>query len=343
MKRAFQVFALSAFAGILLTSGLALSQSRFFIPDFHVGSGVDTQLLITNKGDHDGTVDIWAFSKAGDLFGQAQLGVKSHATRAFTLSELFGNGTSEKTGWLAALSSTETSELTYRILGTNVESEIQQAQSAPARQISIDVAANRMLRLSNPSSSQNTVTVRFLDENRSFLGVKQVSLVPFGQVEVALPGNGVTHVEMDGTGDFLAYPGEKHKEPSAAAKAPEAVHDSVLALVIDSETPVGAYQLLLHFDPRAVHFATSDVEGGTSAGFNSKPLAIGIDNEAGEMRIASFQLGNQPSGRIDVAHLHVRSHSSAAFKFEMKVEEITNLTGESILARVPTIRLIRTH
>jgi hypothetical protein len=347
LKRALQVYVLSAFvvsAGLSWTPAPAFSQSRFFIPDFHVGSGVDTQLLINNKSDHDGTVDIWAFSKTGDLFGQAQLGLKAHATRSFTLSELFGKGASEKTGWMAALSNSETSELSYRIVGTDVESEMQEADSAPARQISMDVPANRVLRLSNPSAVKNTVTVRSVDKNRAFLGLKEVSLSAFGQSEVALPGGGATHVEMDGTGDFLAYLGVKHKEASAArSEAPAATSESVMALVIDSETPVGAFQVRLHYDPRAVQFVTGDIEGGTSPGFDSKPLAIGIDNEAGEMRIASFQLGNRPSGRIDVAHLHVRSLANSAFQFEMKVEEITNLTGESILPGVPTIRLIRVN
>src|SRR6476660_3112999 len=83
------LFVASIFA---LAVPCSFAQSRFFIPDFHVGKGIDTQLLINNRDVHDGTVDVWAFSKAGELLGQAQVRLKPQATRSFTLSELFGSG-----------------------------------------------------------------------------------------------------------------------------------------------------------------------------------------------------------------------------------------------------------
>jgi len=117
--------------------------------------------------------------------------------------------------------------------------------------------------------------------------------------------------------------------------------ESRVAIVIDSEVALGAFQIVLSFDPNSVTFSADDVEAGTSEGFDSKPLAVGIDSDAGEIRIASFQVGNHPIGRIDVAHLRMRTTGKLPSGFGIRVEEITDVKGESILRTMPTIRLTR--
>ncbi len=99
-----------------------------------------------------------------------------------------------------------------------------------------------------------------------------------------------------------------------------------LALVIDSAESIGAYQVKLKFDPRMVQFSAKDVEGGSSAGFESKPLVVNIDNISGEMTIASFQVGAAPSGRVMVARLKAAREA----RFGMTVDEITDTTGKSL-------------
>src|SRR5262249_50273401 len=136
-------------------------------------------------------------------------------------------------------------------------------------------------------------------------------------VEVPMPEDR-GHVELDGAMDFLAFLDEaRHETPGPTLPPPvkTSSQESLLAIVIDSEIPVGAFQLVLKFDPEAVKFSTDDVLGGTSEGFDTKPLAMGIDNVAGEIRIASFQLGSRPVGQTDVAHLRVHSLSSASPRF----------------------------
>ncbi len=326
---------------VLFITANVQAQSRFFIPEFHVGSGADTQLLMNNKDDRDGTVDVWAFSKSGELIGQVQLGLKARGTRSFTLSEMFGSTSAERTGWLAAFSSTDASELSYRVIGVSTESETHEAESVPSRQATVDAASGSVLRLSNPSSVRNTVTARKLDANGAFAGIQEVSIAPFGQVELALGGSDARqHLELNGTGDFLSFIGEKH--PEIAARVQHAGgQESRVAIVIDSEVALGAFQIVLSFDPNSVTFSADDVEAGTSEGFDSKPLAVGIDSDAGEIRIASFQVGNHPIGRIDVAHLRMRTTGKLPSGFGIRVEEITDVKGESILRTMPTIRLTR--
>lgn len=333
MKRVLLICAVT----LLITSSVQ-AETRFFVPEFHVGAGTDTQLLMNNKEDVDATVDIWAFSRDGQLVGQAQLGLKARATKSFTVSELFGSDHAT-TGWLAVFSSTNSSEMSYRLIGMGSQSEAQEAETVPSRQAMLDTASGQVLRISNPSSIRNTVTARKVDENGSFAGLQEVSIEPFGQAELALDSSN-QRLELSGTGEFLSFIGEKHPEVVEHAKE-NSGRDSRVALIIDSEVPLGAFQVLLQFDPKVLTFSSDDIDGGTAEGFDSKPLAIGIDNAAGEIRIASFQVGNHPVGQIDVAHLRLRASGNTPAGFGLRVEEVTDLRGESILRNRPTIRLTR--
>src|SRR5438067_6620260 len=76
----------------------AFAQTRLFVPDFRFGAGWDTQLLISNNGDRDTNVGLWAFLKTGELLGQEQLRVKAHGIRSLTLGEAFGSHSLERNG-----------------------------------------------------------------------------------------------------------------------------------------------------------------------------------------------------------------------------------------------------
>jgi len=99
--------------------------------------------------------------------------------------------------------------------------------------------------------------------------------------------------------------------------------------------------VLLRFDPTVVQFSQDDILGGSAAGFTSKPLAVSMDNVSGELRIASFQVGNEPQGSVDVAHIRVRPIQPLRLQFGLTVEEITGLQGQSELNSTASIRLVR--
>jgi hypothetical protein len=97
---------------------------------------------------------------------------------------------------------------------------------------------------------------------------------------------------------------------------------------------------LLRYDPLTVQLNQDDILAGSSEGFDSKPLAITVDNVRGELRIASFQVGSHPSGNVEVARIRLASRAPEGLRFALKVEEITDLQGTSKLAETPTVKLI---
>ncbi len=343
-RRAAPALILWASAVLLLCAASPLSaDTRLFVPDFHVGGGADTQLLAVNNNDRDATLDVWAFLKNGELLGQAQVRLKAHATRPFTMSELFGSRQTEASGWLAAVSETEGVGMSYNFPG-------ERGQTFEAREwltrealVNIGGAAGKVLRISNASSVSGAVTVRKKDNSGRFLGMHQLSVGPFQQVE--LPSDsieGASDVEVLSNSEILAELGESHSKSSRVpALTREPGDDDVLSLVVSSEEPVGAYQVILRFNPRVAHFTAEDIEGGSAEGFESKPLAIGIDNDAGELRLASFQVGSGPSGNVDVARIHVHHSRGTSFQFGLKVEEITDLRGNSKMDVASAVKLVR--
>lgn len=91
---------------------------------------------------------------------------------------------------------------------------------------------------------------------------------------------------------------------------------------------------LISFDPRVMQFSAKNVEGGSAEGFDSKPLVVNIDNIAGQMTIGSFQVGAQPSGRAAVARLKVIRSSAHNARFGIRVDEITDIAGKSLVGMV---------
>lgn len=309
---------------------LAMAETRLFVPQFRFSDSEDTQFLIANQSDRDSSVDFWAFTSSGELLGQFHMPVRAHGTRALTLGEAFRLKDVDVSGWIGAVSSDDGIQLSYTRVGPNAESF--EAQPWASREMLLSVADSEkdVVRFSNPNPFAASLTLRGTDPNGRFVGVEELSVAAFGQVEIPtanLLRGQAARLEVNSNADVLA-----ELDRLANRRAGRTVRrllegePDYLALVIDSADSIGAYQVTLRFDPRAVQFSTKDVEAGLSDGFDSKPLVVNIDNAAGEMTIGSFQVGAQPSGRIVVARLRTARN----VRFGLKVEEITDTTGKSL-------------
>jgi len=321
---------------------VSFAQGRLFVPDFRLGAGLDTQLVISNNNDQDASVDLSAFLKTGELLGQEQLRVKAHGIRSLTLREVFESHSSETTGWLAVVSHADGIQMSYSLLGDRTE--YHEAEAWPKRELALDIQQERkqVIRLSNTSSLGNTVTLRGKDETGRFLGLQELHIGPFQQLELPIEAlrDSPDHIDVIATSDILATVGE-NTSGARTRVAEELADDGTLGLVIDSDGPVGAYQVLLRFDPTIVRFSQDDILGGSAAGFDSRPLAVTMDNASGQLRVASFQIGNEPQGSVDVAHIRVRLLRPSTLQFGITVEEITDLQGHSQIDSTAGVKLVR--
>src|SRR5207247_3105570 len=163
---------------------VSFAQGRLFVPDFRLGAGLDTQLVISNNNDQDASVDLSAFLKTGELLGQEQLLVKAHGIRSLTLREVFGSHSSETTGWLAVVSHADGIQMSYNLLGDRTESH--DAEAWPKRELALDIQRDdkQVVRISNTSPVANTVTIRGKDEAGGFLGLQELSIGPFHHLEL---------------------------------------------------------------------------------------------------------------------------------------------------------------
>jgi hypothetical protein len=130
------------------------------------------------------------------------------------------------------------------------------------------------------------------------------------------------------------------RNPRPAADSRE-VDEDHLALVIDSEESIGAYQITLSFDPRAIQFSPKDIEGGLIEGFESKPLVVNIDNVAGQMTLGSFQVGARPIGRNAVARMRVAHKTGFPARFGLRIDEVTDTDGHSLSASSISVGMVR--
>jgi hypothetical protein len=321
----------------------AFAETRLFVPGFRIGGGFDTQLLISSNSDRDTKVDLWLFLNRGRLLGQEQLIMRAHTTRSLTLAEVFGSQATESTGWLAAFSDDDGIQMSYNLLGDHRGSR--DAETWPKREIALDILGKteHTVRIVNTSSVENSVNLRLKDETGGFIGLKELTIGPFQQLE--LTGDVLQHaphVDIDAVSEILAVVGESAttNHPKLAVSDAAQQDGGTLSLVIDKEGPVGAYQVFLRFDPTAVRFSEDDISGGSAAGFTSKPLAVNIDNVSGELRIASFQVGNAPQGTVDVAHIRVQPIQPSQPQFGLTVEEITDLEGHSQIGSTAGVALV---
>jgi hypothetical protein len=328
--------AMAVLLGVPLWAG---AETRFLIPEIQFGSRVDTTLVISNSSDRTESLTVWVFRRNGQALGQFQTYTAAHSSKSLALSEMLGRPTETTSGWLAAFGE-ENIQIAYLLPGPNPTSR--EAERAPSREVLVSLFETRgdALRITNVSGYKNQVVLRTKDDAHRVLATRIVTVNSYGQTDVALDDlKNAAFVELQGQSDLLASITQR---TSAEAVLRRVKEEHRLSLVIDSRIPVGAYQLLIHFDPQAWKISADEIEGGTVAGFSSKPLSINVDADKGELRIASFQLGHSPLGVIEIASIRVRPLRPADLSFAIDPEEISGLTGESLLPSMPSVGLFVT-
>ena len=344
MNRRLQLTWMTTIVVLLALSPAAFAQSRLYVPQFTYGGNEETQFLVANGNSEDAVVALWAFTSQGELLGQYQLGVKAHGTRAVTLGEAFSLGEPTASGWVGAVSESDGIQLTYTRIGDTTSSF--EAQEWPSREVRLTVSESQkaVVQLSNPNAFAASVNLQAVDGVGNVLATKSVQMAAFSQINVpsASISEVATRVNVVSNADVIATVVDEFREGVVYRKKYGSDLPDEMALVIDGPESLGAYQVTISFDPKAVQFSAKDIEGGVVAGFDSKPLVVNIDNVAGQMTIASFQVGAHPAGRSMVARLRVARTGSANVRFGINVDEVTDLEGHSLLGSGLSVGLVRT-
>ena len=326
-----------------LFPGAAVAEARLFVPLFRCGPAEDTNLLILNAGEYEARVDLWAFTGAGDFLGQVQLWVPAHGSQTLTVADAFGLDGAIATGWLGAVSTTEELQLSYILEGETSQSFDGVAAGSAEAEVAVTDPAGQVLRITNPSGFPVQVVVRSTDASGAFLELREVSVAPFAQLEIP-PASGedgrVSKLAVTANAEVITSIDEIHR--SSEQTLGFAADQQQFELVIESEQAIGAYQVTLDFDPAVVQLSTTDIQGGSSSGFDTKPLVVGIDNAAGKLTVGSFQVGSGPRGRVSVAVIRV--HAAGAIpRFGINVDEVTDLIGNSLTQKALSVGLIRSR
>jgi hypothetical protein len=326
MKRNLLV---ALYIAAVLLPGTALAETRLYVPQFRFSDTEDTQFLIANQNNRDVDIDMWAFTSTGELLGQFRMPVKAHGTRALTIGEALQLKGTSVSGWIGAVSQDDGIQLTYARLGSTSESFEAQQWASKELALGISDSGKQVVRLSNPNPFAAAMTITGTDRTGRYVGTQQITVSAFGQLELpterVLDGQ-ASELRVASNADVLAVVDAPAISRSRENRVADEAEADNLAVVIDSADSIGAYQLTLSFDPRVAQFSTKDIEGGAVEGFDSKPLVVNIDNAAGQITIASFQVGARPSGRTAVARLR----APRGVRFGIKVDEITDTAGNSL-------------
>jgi hypothetical protein len=323
---------LSILCGLLLYQ-TGFGETRLFIPRFIHSGDQDTEILLSNSQDQSAAVSLWAFTASGALLGEHVVLVPGHGTRSLSIGEAFALGLPPVEGWIGLASDQGGIDVSYAITGKRAESF--EAQSWGSRELNLQLKQNAagLVRILNPNPFATRISVRRRDTEGHFAGMQELNIGPFAQVAVpaATDSSGATNLEVSADADVLTSL-DLASIPSGSARA--TLHDTdnivLRPVAIDSAVPVGAYQILVKFDPATVQFSSEDVLGGTAPGFDTKPLVVNIDNERGRLLLASFQIGASPHGIIVVAFLRL-SQIASHQPFIMEVEELADLKGTSLV------------
>src|SRR6266850_547466 len=320
--------------------GLAASaETRLFVPHFTIGPEGDLQFLAINANERDSRLDLWAFTSAGNLVGQVQLALKAHSTRTFTMKEAFSLPGAELKGWMGAVSTDENIQVSYRRIGGSLDESGSSAIDAVewvSRETTLDFRnpPREVLRLSNPNSFAAHVTVNGRGESGVSIGTHALTIAPFAQTEINVRrvfGDSVKDASVSSTAEIVSSTRAEYDVIESIRDVPSAVVPEALALMINSDRGVGAYQVTVQFDPKSVQFNAEDIGGGSAEGFDTKPLVVNIDNANGKLTMASFQVGHKQAGQLLVARVRVRRRPGADVRFGIHVEEVTDIMGNSIL------------
>lgn len=92
---------------------------------------------------------------------------------------------------------------------------------------------------------------------------------------------------------------------------------------------VGAYQFTVRFDPSLLSLASTGVTGG-AAPFNNPPIAVNIDNFAGEVTVNAFQIGGVTSGTVAVARLGFTPKAAGTSTLTILQGTVFNTAGDAL-------------
>lgn len=337
-------------AMFLALTQVVSAESKLYVPRFQYGAQQDTQFLLVNTNEHESAVDLWAFTGSGELLGQFRLQMKAKSTRALTLGEAFAVR-DDVSGWLAAVSSDDGIQLSYTLVGDGVRERDGASSDAiewstQEQQITIENPGKQVLRISNPNAFAAQVTLNGVDQAGRFVARRDISVAPFAQVDALLTGltSEGGRLNLFSNAQIISKLDEAMRaarESSQSKIFDDEPVDDRLELVVDTEKGLGAYQVSLRFDPKTIQLSSKDISGGSAEGFDSKPLAVNIDNEAGEITIGSFQVGSAPRGRLAVARLDVKRRRTASSRFSIRLDSAADVTGASVATSDVTVGLVR--
>ena len=159
----------------------------------------------------------------------------------------------------------------------------------------------QLVRITNPSALPAEVTLRSTDASGAFLALEEVTVARFAHLDISIRStedSRVSRVVVTSNADVLVRIDEVGTTPSEPRHALDPSEEHWLELVIESEQSIGAYQVTLRFDPSLIRFSTNDITAGSSPGFDTKPLVVGVDNVAGELTIGCFRLATGPVAEL---------------------------------------------
>jgi hypothetical protein len=322
----------------------ARAETRLFVPQFRTGPDTDTQLLVINTGERDATLDLWAFRQSGDLIGQYQLPVAAQSTKSVTLGDIFQLKTESVTGWIGAVSSSDGLQLSYTLDGGRSGSHEAKEWGSRENRLIISDPATEVVHFANPNPFATSMNLSGIDDEGRTLSPETMTLAPFAQLEVAASkvlGGRARQLKVAGNADIISDLNvQSSEQPPVRPSVSVAARGRDLALVLNSTAPLGAYQVTVRFDPAIFRFQAADIQGGTTAGFDSPPLVVNVDNVGGNLTIGSFQIGARPVGRIDVAHIHTSAGllPSPAL-FGLTLETVTDVAGKTIAGQAVSLGL----
>jgi hypothetical protein len=348
-KTGVTLLTICALALSVMLTDSANAETRLFVPHFSSGPQQETQLLLVNSNEHESRIDLWAFTPDGHLAGQSQVTVPGNSTRSLTLKEAF-QLSEPLSGWLGAVSNDDGIGLSYSLSGdrdgiSTTESHDAVAWTSKVFHETLANAKRQTVGISNPNAFPAQVIVNGLDPDDRVVARRAFTLAPFAQIEQGvenLIGSDSVRLDMLANADVVAT--LRHGSPPIrrAPRKPAAMTNShELALVVETSSALGAYQVTLQFDPQVVQLSAEDVAGGLAEGFESRPLVVNVDNATGRITLASFQVGSHPTGRMTVARISFSTRAAPASPFLVHVDEVTNSAGQSLDAAEVAVSLAR--
>ena len=228
----------------VLFPAVTAAESRLFVPLFRTGPGQDTQLLFMNTKDTAVPVELWAFSSEGQLLGQFQLWLAAHQSRGLAIRDAFRLGDHSVQGWIGAVSPDDGIQLSYSVRGERTSAF--DAVTTGSHEIVLDgVKTGQEVHVANPNPTTADVVLRHLGASGAFLGIEEHQIDPFCILQVPVPAaDSIARVEVTSNLEVFGQLEEAGAAPTVTSAFGERTRTK-LELVIESDQPIGAYQVTI--------------------------------------------------------------------------------------------------